>query len=203
MTTIRNESTFLRISNTNPASLEIGLNIKYSIVQVDDLLLPRPNVVTPEDLDSGVSDVGQMSDCETDGSRSPDNLSFPIEFPDILSPASSLGIGEETARSVGPNSDFSPPLFPEDFDFEHVTGVKTSAAIDPSFDGFDWGEIETVALQQEQMDLDQSKRLRLISENGFGGAARLGADAEHAFDWAEVEADAAMLVSLFCRTVFK
>ena len=165
------------------------------IIQVDDLLLPHPNVANAEDLDSGVSDVGQMSDCETDGSRSPDNLNFPIEFPDILSPASSLGIGEDAARSVESNSEFVPPIFPEDFDFEEATGVKSSAVTDPSFDGFDWGEIETVAMQQEQMDSDESKRIRLISENGFGGAARLESDSEHAFDWAEIEADAAMLVS--------
>lgn len=142
--------------------------------QIDDIFLPNPNAATGEDLDSGVSDVGQMSDTETDGTRSPVNLNFAADF-DVLSPASDLGTGV-TEQPLP-----SPPIFPEDFDFDRVP--------EPSFDGFDWTEIESVAMQQQQES--NFENLRLTS----GDAPRyFGVDPEPVFDWAEVEADAAMQV---------
>ena len=116
----------------------------------DDLHLPGADVLSGEDLDSGVSDVGQMSDCETDGSRSPDSRNRSpdsrnrvVDFCDLetLSPTSSFGIGEDEIAEAG---DF-PPLFPEDFDFEQVSSFKVA---EPSFDGFDWREVESMALEE-------------------------------------------------------
>jgi len=75
----------------------------------------------------------QMSDTETVGSRSPDNLNFVADF-DVLSPASDLGTGA-TDRPAE-----LAPIFNDDFDFDRMSV--------PSFDGFDWGEIESVAMRQ-------------------------------------------------------
>ena len=116
----------------------------YFFLQNDDLHLPGgADILSGEDLDSGVSDVGQMSDCETDGSRSPDTRNRVVDFGDMetLSPTSSFGIGED---EIAETADF-PPLFPEDFDFEQVPSFKVA---EPSFDGFDWREVESMALEE-------------------------------------------------------
>lgn len=116
-----------------------------------------------------------MSDTETDGTRSPDNLNFVADF-DVLSPASDLGTG------VAEQPLASPPIFPDDFDFDRIP--------DPSFDGFDWTEIESVALQNDQLQ-DSGRRM----SQADGAEPRFfGVDPEPVFDWAEVEADAAMQV---------
>lgn len=156
--------------------------------QVDDLFLPPlPNVSASEDLDSGVSDVGQMSDSETDGSRSPDNLNFdPVDFGDLglLSPVSSAGLGED----LGEVQDEA-PLFPDDFDFGDVSNFKMS---EPSFDGFDWKEIESVAMQtQDSIEAETSKPNS--TENTNSDLLYLDNQQvpnnvdEEAFDWDETE----------------
>ena len=126
-----------------------------------------------------------MSDTETDGTRSPDNLNFAADF-DVLSPASDLGTG------VAEQPLQSPPIFPDDFDFDRVP--------EPSFDGFDWTEIESVAMQQQQQSSQQQSELdRARMTWGNGAEPRFfGVDPEPVFDWAEVEADAAMHVSPTC-----
>ena len=123
-----------------------------SLFQGDDNIIhPILDAITGEDLDSGVSDVGQMSDCETDGSRSPDNLNtnnnFAVDFGDldVLSPTSSFGIGEDEIAERG---DSYPPMFPDDFDFDQVSSYNKVS--EPSFDGFDWREVESVASIQQQ-----------------------------------------------------
>ena len=129
-------------------------------------------------MDSGVSDVGQMSDTETDGSRSPDNINFAADF-DVLSPASSLG-----TAGADPILE-SPPIFPDNFDFDRLS----------TFDGLDWAEIESVAMQEEDAAAARTTLAVQTERDYFGG------DSDHVFDWAEVEADAAMEV-IFLHRIF-
>lgn len=109
-----------------------------------------------EDLDSGVSDVGQLSDTETDGSCSP---ATPAEgdFRDVSCrpQRSDPGVNVDVPFTGGPSSFFQGVQSPAsvvsatsevwEASLAPLPEEETTSEEDPPTDRLDWSEIETVA----------------------------------------------------------